>query len=247
MISGGSTIIGTEKASALPSNVQVFTREGRHLAGTPLTKEDIAKLVSTENGFNVGASYRADYLNLSGASSYRGLEIERNTATGDHVITLGTNNNSVTANTSGIASAIGASITTSTDHGFTVGDTVQYLANNTSLTGLVDKAIYKIASISGTNQFTLTKTDGTTVTYGGGNGDANDKFKLFNINSSGVIPSKSIFPDSPVSAYNASIAMFGGESGNVDIPAGSSAGFAANKINTDLASLGVQAEAITKS
>ena len=84
------------------------------------------------------------------------------------------------------------------------------------------------------------------LTYGGGNGDANDKFKLFNINSSGVIPSKSIFPDSPVSAYNASIAMFGGESGNVDIPAGSSAGFAANKINTDLASLGVQAEAITR-
>ena len=91
------------------------------------------------------------------------MEIERNTATGDHVITLGTNNNSVTANTSGIASAIGASITTRTNHGFTVGDTVQYLANNTSLTGLVDKAIYKVASINGTNQFTLTKTDGTTV------------------------------------------------------------------------------------
>ena len=40
--------------------------------------------------------------------------------------------------------------------------------------------------------------------------------------------------------------MFGGESGNVDIPAGSSAGYTANKINTDLASLGVQAEALTR-
>ena len=246
MLSGGSTILGTQKASALPSNVQVFTREGRHLAGTPLTKEDIAKLVSTDNGFNVGATYRADYLNLSGINSYRGLEIERNTAAGDHVITLGTNNNSVTANTSGIASAIGATITSGTNHGFAVGDTVQYFANSTALTGLTDKEVYKIASISGTNQFTLTKTDGTTITYGGGNGHANDTFKLYNINSSGVIPSKSIFPDSPVSAYNASIAMFGGESGNIDIPAGSSAGFTAKKINTDLASLGVQAEAVTR-
>ncbi len=246
MLSGGSTILGTRKASALPSNVQVFTREGRHLAGTPLTKEDIAKLVSTDNGFNVGASYRADYLNLSGIDSYRSLEIERNTAAGDYVITLGTNNNSVTSDTSSIASAIGATITTSTDHGFAVGDTIQYLANSTSLTGLTDKAVYKIASISGTNQFTLTETDGTTITYGGSDGDANDKFKLFNINSSGVIPSKSIFPDSPVSAYNASIAMFGGESGNIEIPAGSSAGFTARKINTELASLGVQAKAITR-
>jgi len=246
MLSGGGTILGVSKASALPSNVQVFTREGRHLAGTPLTKEDIAKLVSTDNGFNVGASYRADYLNLSGSEAYRGLSIERNTAAGDHVITLGTNNNSVTTNTSGIASSIGATITSGTNHGFAVGNTVQYFANSTALNGLTDKAVYKVASISGTNQFTLTNTDGTTVTYGGGNGHANDTFKLYNVNTSGVIPSKTIFPSSTVSAYNASLSIFGGESGNVDIPAGSSAGFTANKINTDLANLGVQAEAVTR-
>ena len=70
MSSGGSTILGAKKASALPSNVQVFTREGRHLAGTPLTKADIAKLVTSDNGFNAGASYRADYLNLTGDKAY---------------------------------------------------------------------------------------------------------------------------------------------------------------------------------
>ena len=230
MLSGGSTILGAKKASALPSNVQVFTREGRHLAGTPLTKADIAKLVTSDNGFNAGASYRADYLNLTGDKAYTGLSIERNTAAGDHVITLGTNNNSVTANTSGVGSAIGATITTGTNHGFAVGDTVQYVANSTALTGLTDKAVYKVASINGTNQFTLTKTDGTALTYGGGNGHANDSFKLYNVNSSGVIPSKTIFPSSTVRAYNASISMFGGEIGNVDIPAGSSAGFTAKKI-----------------
>ena len=74
----------------------------------------------------------------------------------------------------------------------------------------------------------------------------NDTFKLYNVNTSGVIPSKTIFPSSTVSAYNASLSIFGGESGNVDIPAGSSAGFTANKINTDLANLGVQAEAVTR-
>ena len=246
MLSGGSTILGVKKASAIPSNIQVFTREGRHLAGTPLTKEDIAKLVTSDNGFNAGASYRADYLNLTGESAYRGLSIERNTAAGDHVITLGTNNNAVTANTSGIGSSEGATITTGSNHGFVVGDTVQYVANSTALTGLTDKAVYKVASINGTAQFTLTKTDGSTLTYGGGNGHANDSFKLYNVNSSGVIPSKTIFPSSTVSAYNASISMFGGESGSIDVPAGSSAGFTANKINTDLASLGVQAEAVTR-
>ena len=246
ILSGGGTVLGISKSSALASNIQVFTREGRHLAGTPLTKEDIAKLVSTDNGFNTGASYRADYLNLTGSDAYRGFEIERNTAAGDHIITLGTNSNSVTTNTSGIGSSVGSTITSGTDHGFAVGDKVQYFANSTALTGLTDKAIYKVASISGTTQFTLTKTDGTTLTYGGGDGHANDTFKLYNINTSGVIPSKTIFPDSAVSAFNASISMFGGESGNVDIPAGSSAGFTAKKINSDLANLGVQAEAITR-
>ena len=246
MLSGSGTILGLRKASALPSDVQVFTREGRHLAGTPLTKEDIAKLVTTDNGFNEGASYRADYINLTGEKAYRGLSLERKTGAGDHVITLGSNSNSVTANTSGIGSAIGATITTGTNHGFAVGDTVQYFANSTALTGLSDKAVYKVASINGTQQFTLTKTDGTTLTYGGGDGHADDSFKLFNVNSSGIIPSKTIFPSSAVSAYNASISMFGGESGNIDIPAGSSAGFSANKINTDLANLGVQAEAVTR-
>ena len=91
---------------------------------------------------------------------------------------------------------IGATITTGTNHGFVVGDTVQYVANSTALTGLTDKAVYKVASINGTAQFTLTKTDGSTLTYGGGNGHANDSFKLYNVNSSGVIPSKTIFPSS---------------------------------------------------
>ena len=246
ILSGGGTVLGVQKSSALPSNIQVFTREGRHLAGTPLSKEDIAKLVSTDNGFNTGASYRADYLNLTGADAYRGLSIERNTAAGDHVVTLGTNNNTVTSNTSAIGSSVGATITTATPHGFAVGDTVQYFAASTALTGLTNKAVYTVGSIGSTSQFTLTKRDGNTLTYGGGNGNANDTFKLFNVNSSGAIPSKTIFPDSTVSAWNASISMFGGESGNVDIPAGSSAGYTANKINTDLASLGVQAEALTR-
>lgn len=246
MLSGGGTILGIKKASALPSNVQVFTREGRHLAGTPLTKEDIAKLISTDNGFNIGATYRADYLNLTGADAYRGLSIERKTAAGEHIITLGANSNSVTSNTTGLASAIGATLTSGTAHGFAVGDTVQYFANSTALTGLTDKAVYTVGSINGTTQFTLTNRDGTTITYGGANGHANDQFRLYNINSSAPLPSKTIFPDSAVSAWNASISMFGGESGNIDIPAGSSAGYTAKKINDNLANLGVQASALTR-
>ena len=43
MLSGGSTILGQKKHLHLPSNVQVFTREGRHLAGTPLNQRRYCK------------------------------------------------------------------------------------------------------------------------------------------------------------------------------------------------------------
>jgi flagellar hook-associated protein 1 FlgK len=45
------------------SDFQIFTREGRHIAGTALTQEEITNLMSAANGFSAEANYRADYLN----------------------------------------------------------------------------------------------------------------------------------------------------------------------------------------
>ena len=129
-------MIGNKTLSSDASEIQVFTREGRHLAGSPLSKENIARLVTTDNGFSNGATYRADYLNLSGSDAYRGLSISRSNPSGQQIISLANNSNSITSNTSGIASSVGATVTSTANHGFTSGDIVQYNAAGTALTGL---------------------------------------------------------------------------------------------------------------
>ena len=53
------------------SSIQIFTREGRHLAGTRL--EDPSQFTSLflrENGFNENATYNDNYLNQSGDQAY---------------------------------------------------------------------------------------------------------------------------------------------------------------------------------
>jgi flagellin len=60
-----------------------------------------------------------------------------------------------------------ATITSSSDHGFVVGDLLTYEAQTgvAKISGLVSGQTYKIAAVT-TNTFTLTDTDGTAVTYG---------------------------------------------------------------------------------
>ena len=85
----GAPIAGVSTAAQpLASSIQVFTREGVHLAGTPLSAAEIAGLLTTANGFAPDAAYRAEYLNLAGSLGYRGLDFSRSTAMGDHVVSL---------------------------------------------------------------------------------------------------------------------------------------------------------------
>ena len=55
-------------------DLQVLTRDGRQLLGTPLSSEQRQALLTTGNGFVAGATYSPAYLNQSGANSYRGLD-----------------------------------------------------------------------------------------------------------------------------------------------------------------------------
>ena len=61
-----------------------------------------------------------------------------------------------------------ATITASADHGFVVGDLVTYEQQTgvAKISGLVTGQTYKVASVTGTTQFTLTDVDGSAVTYG---------------------------------------------------------------------------------
>ena len=55
------------------SSIQVFTREGRHIAGSRLDDIQYEDLFVPENGFNENAVYRDDYLNNSFEDGYLGM------------------------------------------------------------------------------------------------------------------------------------------------------------------------------
>jgi len=77
-----------EPAVAEASDIQIFTREGRHVAGTVGTDDEIAHwqtMMTVENGFNSGASYVGDYLNRSEEVGYLGVNVK--TASGRNVLT----------------------------------------------------------------------------------------------------------------------------------------------------------------
>ncbi len=92
-VSAGTVINGNVSNPSITdaSQVQIFTREGRHLAGTVLSTSEIAEFLTEENGFNSQVEYRADYLNGNDSEKYRNIEIERSTTNGNYVISYGAN------------------------------------------------------------------------------------------------------------------------------------------------------------
>jgi len=93
LTAGGAAINGVTNNPSVttPSEIQILTREGRHLAGTVLSTTEIAKYLTEENGFSKHAEYRADYLNGTGSEKYRDVEISRATTTGNNIISYGAN------------------------------------------------------------------------------------------------------------------------------------------------------------
>ena len=84
---GNTTASIRSRTSA--SDLQIFTKEGRHLAGSPLSNDEIAEFLTLGNGFNKGATYRGDYLNSLDGIGYRGMTIERNSINPDNTISIG--------------------------------------------------------------------------------------------------------------------------------------------------------------
>lgn len=70
------------------AQIQVFTREGRHVAGSALTQAQVLDMLRGENGFLPGAEYRADYLNAADGDGYRGMSVTRTTPAGDFSASL---------------------------------------------------------------------------------------------------------------------------------------------------------------
>ena len=77
-----AAVFNPTASELISSNMHVFTREGKHVAGVPLTTVEAANLVNEDNGFVIGASYNAEYIN----GNYRGIDIKRNSIDGDYVL-----------------------------------------------------------------------------------------------------------------------------------------------------------------
>ena len=112
-ISSSTTINGNVNNPSITnaSEIQIFTREGRHLAGTVLSDSEIAEYLTEENGFSQHLEYRADYLNGTGSENYRGIEASRSTTGGNYLISYGANG--ATASAQRAASEVPSSHVTS--------------------------------------------------------------------------------------------------------------------------------------
>lgn len=101
------------------SDIQLFTREGRHVAGSALTTSEINELLISDNGFNVQADYDGSYLNgVTGA--YRGMGVQTLFSGGMHTLLTGSNGISTTATAA--SGAVPANPTTSHVVAITLGN-----------------------------------------------------------------------------------------------------------------------------
>ena len=71
----GNISVQLTSGSESSLNLQVFTRDGRQLLGTPLDPDKQKRLVTPQNGFVSGASFSADFLNKTGNDAYRKLDL----------------------------------------------------------------------------------------------------------------------------------------------------------------------------
>jgi flagellar hook-associated protein 1 FlgK len=65
------------------SDIRIFTREGRQIAGSPLQTSEVAQFLTQENGFVKGAEYRSDHNTVNNNSSYRGMSVIQRTSNSD--------------------------------------------------------------------------------------------------------------------------------------------------------------------
>ena len=82
-----ASISQIETSDAAASQIQLFTRDGRHISGTSLNSSEIAKIIKESNGFLENAEYKNDYLNLN----YRGINSKRISTSGDYILDFGSN------------------------------------------------------------------------------------------------------------------------------------------------------------
>ncbi len=228
----------TDEATA--SNLQVFTRDGRHVSGTSLNATQIASLIKTENGFLESAEYRNDYLN----NNYRGINSNRKTANGDFTSSFGSNLSYNEQETDMDGLLTSKTVTSGT---LTLDGTKIY---SKELNSIISIACEKDES---SRTFTVTgyDLDGLyqTETIPGGNATTVVGSKVFsrvrNISINGNSAGKVTIGTEAI-GYSLKVTNNDNIEKTTNVPVGSSAYYLANKLNTELAGTGVHVSASTK-
>ena len=88
-----SGTLGASQGILIPAepgnaDIQIFTREGVHIAGRPLSQAEINSYVTYENGFSRDAEYRSEHLTNKISDTYAGASISRKTTDGNHFLTI---------------------------------------------------------------------------------------------------------------------------------------------------------------
>ena len=235
-----ASISNISATAALPSNIQIFTRDGRHVSGTTLDASEIASLIKKENGFLESAEYRNDYLN----NNYRGMNLSRKTASGDYVSSFGSNlsYNEQSTDMDGLLTS-----KTVTSGSLTLDGEKIY---SKELNSYISIACEKDES---SRTFTVTgyDLDGLyqTETITGGNITTVTGSKIFSkvrtISIDGNSAGKVSIGTEAV-GYSLNVTNSDNIVKTINVPVGTNAYYSANKLKTDLAGTGVNVSASTK-
>ena len=168
MSTGTGVNTATVSSAVQASDLQVFTREGRHVAGLALTDAQITEFMTTSNGFDDEAVYSARYLNDAG-NAYRGIDMDVGFAGGMYKIDLGSD-------------GVGPSLTSGTSI-LPANPTQAY----TMSIALSHGATHSVSIDTGSSAATAAKAMNDVIVNSGVRADAETRLELFDFQSNGVV------------------------------------------------------------
>jgi len=164
--SGANTAAVSAAVNA--SDLQIFTREGRHLAGVGFTDSQITEFMTSTNGFNDSAVYNAQYLNDT-TNAYRGIDMNVSFSGGMYELEIGSN---------GVAPALAQSSTI-----LPANATTAY----TMTVGLGNGSSHNIDIAAGASAASAAASMNAILQNSGIRADADTRVELFNFQSNGVV------------------------------------------------------------
>ena len=236
------SIFSVSSSDALASNIQILSRDGRHIAGKALTSSEIAALIKEENGFLKDAEYKNDYLN----TNYRGINLTRKTANGNYVQNFGSNlsykKQSTDADglfTNKDATSLSGSLTldgilsksNDIDGNITITSSGNDSGINFTVTGYDQDGLYQTDIITGAN---AAQAVGSKI------------FKSVNSITSSGNAAGTINIGTKASSYNLQTTNANNKINSTEVPINASAQYLAKKLSTDLAGTGISVNAKTR-